>query len=415
MFCTKCGKRNPDGAKFCESCGEKLVLKADINKRAVNKPAAAQPKMPSGSLKWVVLLVCQVIVIVSLVFLAKVMADRYYSPKYLVSQYFESIVNGHPEKAYEYLSSDGESPFFSKEMFCSKMGAQYNGKLVNYKVKQMKESFSKSVYKITYRLSGKSEDYTMMVTLDHLNQKKFLIFDQWKVSTQDICVSDYVIYVPVNAAAKLDGIQLTEENAAKKYDNERAMDAYTIPQIMTGTHALEVHKDNYQDLKTNFDITANTVNEDGEESGEGEELCYVAGSLYLTEDVMKQLGDDAYNKYRSIIQTAANGDFSSIINQCITDAGEQANAAEQLKRIFPESFKSIHVNDIHLEVDEPYDDESDSDTDQAVEVEIDASLDYTYVSSWGSDWDSSINIEAHFYYKLDDQNKFVISHITFLG
>ena len=24
MFCTNCGKENPDGAKFCENCGKKI-------------------------------------------------------------------------------------------------------------------------------------------------------------------------------------------------------------------------------------------------------------------------------------------------------------------------------------------------------------------------------------------------------
>lgn len=414
MFCTKCGKKNTDGNKFCQYCGEKLVSKADINIKAVNKLSIPKKKIPSADLKWAVLLLCQVIVITSLVLLAKVLADQYYSPKYLVSQYFESIVNGHPEKAYEYLSYDGESPFFSKEIFCSKMGAQYNGKLLNYKIKQVKESFSESTYKITYRLSGKSEDYTMEVSLDHLSEKKFFIFDQWKVSTKNICVSDYVVYVPVNTTPTLDGIQLTEENAVKKFDNERSMDAYTIRQIMTGSHTLEVHKDYYQDFKTSFDIMANTADEEGEESEENRELYYVADNLYLTEDVMKQLGDDAYNKYKSIIQTAANGDFSSVISQCVADTGEQANAANQLKRIFPENFKSIHVNNVQLGARES-DDESDSYADQTVEVQIDASLDYTYANSWGGYWDSSTNIEAYFYYKLDDQNKFVISHIAFFG
>lgn len=412
MFCTKCGKQNSDNNRFCQYCGEKLVIKSEINQKPVSEPAVPKKKMPSGTLKWAVLLLCQVIVIAFLVLLAKVLADEYYSPKYFVSRYFESIVNGHPEEAYEYLSFDGESPFFSKEAFCSKMGAQYNGRLINYKIKLEAGSSTKSVYKVIYRLSGKSGDYTMKVILDHLNKKKFFIFDQWKVSTQNICVSDYVVYVPANATATLDGIQLTGENAAKKYDNERAMDAYTIPQIMTGTHTLEVHKEYYQDLKTSFDIMANTEDEEPEE---GQELCYAADPLYLTQDVMKQLGDDAYNKFKSMIQTAANDDFSSVINQCVADTGEQTNAAEQLKRIFPENFKSIHVNDVHLEVEETDDDESQSDADQIAGVKIEASLDYTYPNSWGSYWDSSVSIEAYFYYNLNDENKFIISHIAFFG
>lgn len=412
MFCTKCGKQNSENNRFCQYCGEKLVIKSEINQKPVSELSVPKKKMPSGTLKWAVLLLCQVIVIAFLVLLTKVLADQYYSPKYFVSRYFESIVNGHPEEAYEYLSFDGESPFFSKEAFCSKMGAQYNGKLLNYKIRLIKGDSTKSVYKVTYRLSEKSEDYTMEVVLDLLNKKKFFIFDQWKVSTQNICVSDYVVYVPANATAALDGIQLTGENAAKKYDNERAMDAYTIPQIMTGTHTLEVHKEYYQDLKTSFDIMADTEDEEPEE---GQELCYVSAPLYLTQDVMKQLGDDAYNKFKSMIQTAANNDFSSVINQCVADAGEQTNAAEQLKRIFPENFKSIHVNDVHLEVEETDNDESESDTDQVAGVKIYASLDYTYPNSWGSYWDSSVDIEAQFFYNINDENKFVISHIVFFG
>lgn len=412
MFCTKCGKQNSDNYKFCQYCGEKLVS-TDLNKKAVT-PSVPKKKMPSGNLKWAVLLLCQVIVITALVLLAKVLADQYYSPKYYVSQYFESMVNGHPEEAYEYLSFDGDSPFFTKEAFCSKMGAQYNGKLLNYKIRLIKGDSTKSVYRVTYRLSEKSEDYTMEVVLDHLNKKKFFIFDQWKVSTQNICVSDYVVYVPANATATLDGIQLTGENAAKKYDSERAMDAYTIPQIMTGTHTLEVHKDYYQDLKTSFDIMADI---DDEEPEERQELCYVSAPLYLTQDMMKQLGDDAYNKFRSIIQTAANYDFSSIINQCVWDEDEQTNAEQMLKRVFPESFKSIHVNDVHLEMDENYyNDGSELQTDKVVKVKINASLDYTYPNSWGSYWDSSVDIEAQFFYNFNDEkNRFVISHIAFFG
>lgn len=60
MFCSKCGTENPDGARFCASCGTALAAVAPVQAaapplpvRGVEPAAVTQPTSPTGKTPWV--------------------------------------------------------------------------------------------------------------------------------------------------------------------------------------------------------------------------------------------------------------------------------------------------------------------------------------------------------------------------
>ena len=190
MFCSKCGKSNPDGAKFCKYCGNKFEL---INAPAVTSGVPARRVQVS---KLNILVAAQVIVIALLIYAGKMLADRYYSPGYIASQYFECFMNGHPEKAYSYCIENSGTGFISKDMYCSVLGSG-NKKVTSYKIKETDRGFSSARYKITYRVAGENKNYKMDVTVeDDKSSKKLFLFSNWKVNMSDFICKDYLVNAP---------------------------------------------------------------------------------------------------------------------------------------------------------------------------------------------------------------------------
>lgn len=71
MFCSKCGTENPDGARFCASCGTALAVAAPVQApapplqvRGVEPAAVTQassPTSPTGKTPWVAVVLSGVI------------------------------------------------------------------------------------------------------------------------------------------------------------------------------------------------------------------------------------------------------------------------------------------------------------------------------------------------------------------
>ena len=245
MFCAECGKANPDNAKFCEYCGSRLVSNVPNNnlpkqtdssfENGANQNIATEMKMPvisepvfenASSVKTVsklsILIVFEIIIVIAAIYAGKMIGDKYYNSEYLALQYFECLMNGHPDKAYEYCSKDNESDFISREMYCSVIGSD-NKKILSYKISKIERDLNVEKYEVVYRLAGDDNKYQMTITMKKNPDKKiFFIFDDWKVSMTDFICKDYIINVPKGVAEL--GYSYLEYGY--EYDDYRDINAY---------------------------------------------------------------------------------------------------------------------------------------------------------------------------------------------
>lgn len=401
MFCSKCGKSNPDGAKFCKYCGNKFEL---INAPAVTPGVPARRVQVS---KLNILVAAQVIVIALLIYAGKMLADRYYSPGYIASQYFECLMNGHPEKAYSYCIENSGTGFISKDMYCSVLGSG-NKKVTSYKIKETDRGFSSARYKITYRVAGENKNYKMDVTVeDDKSSKKLFLFSNWKVNMSDFICKDYLVYAPENSEVKLDGILLAEENTEKGYDEETGAEYYKIDAIFNGEHFIEIHNVYFQDVKGKFNISDDEAEQ------------YYFPDIYMRKDVLEQVAKDTKKKFRSIMQAAGDSDYSSVINKCVAGDNQYASSNSLDEAIgYDYGYNKLLVEDILIEASD-YASEDGLDSNCIATVEVTADVYYIYTDNfYGRDYydnDANVEMTAYFFYEIGSDGKLQINNIKFYG
>lgn len=425
MFCAECGKANPDNAKFCEYCGSRLVSNVPNNnlpkqadssfENGANQNIATEMKMPvmpetvfenESSVmpvsKLSILIVFEIIIVIAAVYAGKMIGDKYYNSEYLASQYFECLMNGHPDKAYEYCSKDNESDFISREMYCSVIGSG-NKKILSYKISKMEQDLDVEKYEVVYRLAEDDSKYKMTITMKKNPDKKiFFIFDDWKVSMTDFICKDYIINVPKGVKVIFDNIVLTESNTEKIPDKEAVYATYKIGAVFTGDHVIEISRDYFQSVKSSIYISNDS---------EGENYYYLE-QMYLEKSVLNELANDAKEKFKYIIKAAANGDYTSIIDQCVSKEGREY-ASNSLLQVIPDYFNKLEVNNISFNAaDNMYDYYSEYNESYVAEVTAYAGLGYSYLE-YGYEYDDYRDINAYFYYGFDDNGKFEIKSIEF--
>ena len=405
MFCDKCGKSNKDNAQFCEFCGNKLVSNA-INKniaKEVNKKVEtdARQDMAVGMERPVsklnLIIVFEIIAVIVLIYIGKVIGDKYYNPEYLASQYFECLINGHPDKAYEYCLKNNETDFISKDMYCSIMETG-NGRITSYKIEKKEQDFSMRKYNIKYRFVGDSDTNTMTITMEkNSGKKKFFIFTDWKVSMVDYICKDYAVHVPKGSEVKLDEVVLSEKNAEVSLDEETGYETYKLNGVFIGDHVIEIKKEYFQDIKRNIHISYS----------DNDDPNYYAEDIYLEKSILDKLAKDAKDKFKYIMQAAANDDYSSIIDKCVEKEGRESSS-DSLSEVMPSYFDELDVSDISFQASDYYND-YEYYSDYVAVVVAEAELGYLE-EYYGYDYKS---ITANFYYGLDEDGKLEIKTITF--
>lgn len=121
MFCPKCGKKNKDGAKFCEFCGEEIKSEESIH----------LPKKRKFDKKNIIIIALILIIIFILCIIGVVLNNKF-RPSNVASSYFEAISANDLGKVYDFIDVP-ESDFTSKEIF-EKVSEEDDLDLVNYEV-----------------------------------------------------------------------------------------------------------------------------------------------------------------------------------------------------------------------------------------------------------------------------------------
>lgn len=323
MYCQNCGTKNSDDAVFCESCGTKLERNdipveqtpvqmlengpADVTQAA---PAAHKP-VP----KWLVILIVEAVALIAVFYAAFALAKRGFSEERMAANFFVEMANGDWEKAYEKLDVE-ESEFINAKMFALANKNNSFGSINAYSVEKQGGAFGDLIANtglgmavdIKYRTKGSNSDSTYEVILNKQGRKKLLLFDDWKVSTDQLICNNYQIQVPDGANVVFDGITLS--------DSYRSSDAgdygtyYTIPQIFRGSHTLTVSKENFEDVTRNI-----TVSSSYDE--------YSVSNMTMKKEVLEELIQLAGKNMQTIYTSAIEGKkFDTIADLFAKDAKE---------------------------------------------------------------------------------------------
>ena len=350
MFCAECGTKNDDSAKYCENCGALLVsnevVSDDIQdmmlpmQNEVINSGIAMPRMHIKFSKWMVAVVLEVIVLAILAYGVKWIGDKYYSAEYIAKSYFETIMEGDLGEAYEFLEVK-ESAFISKELFKKTYKPESRGKLGSYSVKEEREDGVSATVTVTYRVLNESEERMKEIVLLKKPDKKFFIFDHWKINPG-------------------------EDIAATKED----------------TQPIEKNVVLYSDM------------------GEEENVVWLP-QMHLEKKVLQRIAENSQNVFKSIMDAKIKDINAAFIDNLIVDS----EGADFTKRCYENfltvagsylRLKDIRVRAVDIGEDDDYDFNSFISEDSPVEAGVEVNASCIYQGGYG--YEEEQEVFAMFYY-----------------
>ena len=232
MFCGECGTKNKKGDAFCKECGSKLE-NVEVTTKKVTKEVNKAPKKPMA--KSTKIIIGVVAVIIAAIVALFIVLGNITNPKNVAKEYIQAVVNKDGNKLYNYLNIEGDSTFVSKSVFDNYIKEKIKDDAVtNYKITDVEYSTGKlqATVRFTYTTKNSSSEKTGKVTLTKDKSKKYLFFDNWKISDSidTAVVKDYTLKVTKGSTLTYGGIKVD-----KKYlDSSKSSteyDVYVLPQV----------------------------------------------------------------------------------------------------------------------------------------------------------------------------------------
>lgn len=228
MFCSECGTKNENGSLFCENCGNKL------------EPVKQEKKEVVKNNKIKIIIIAVAIVLVA----AYLFVNSILKPEKIAEGYFEALVNYDSDKVYEYLDVDS-SEFTTKKIFKQLTNVDEDSEkekveIVNYNIDKIEKSTDGMSVTITFKylLEGQKDSNTYAVNLVKSKDKKWLLFDNWKINVNDYkIVKKYEFKMPEGSEFKLQGIKVDKKYLKETEDN---IDTYVIPELFNLNYDIEV-------------------------------------------------------------------------------------------------------------------------------------------------------------------------------
>lgn len=233
MFCGECGTKNDSDSLFCLECGK--PLEHNNNQNSISNSTPKERKPMSKKNKIIIIAVITVIIVLGGGY--KV-GSSLTSPKKVAKDYIQAMVDMNGNKLYNYIEIDGDTTFASKEIFTN-MLKESNEEIdiVNYKITDVEYGDSKLSAKVTFKYTTKngSSEKTDTVNLTKQKDKKFLIFDNWKIadlSSSSLLVENYTIKVPKGAKVSFGDIEVTNKYLSED-KSTTTIDVYVLPKVFT--------------------------------------------------------------------------------------------------------------------------------------------------------------------------------------
>lgn len=173
-------------------------------------------------------------------------------PKRFVIQYFEYLLTGNYEQMYN-MTDIVESKFIDYESYSKMMeGHLIKGGIDKYDIELVSKKSGTYVYEIKYVKKDETEG-KIRVTLLKQAEKKYFVFDSWKVNIDDEIVDKYILGVPVNMSVSLDGKDIEEYFDAESIDGSTRY--YELLRIFSGSHNVRISGKNIDTYNENIIIS----------------------------------------------------------------------------------------------------------------------------------------------------------------
>lgn len=324
MFCSECGAKNADSAKFCEECGailEEVNAVKDEKTKTSSKNISINKKQKS-------LMILILVIIVIIFAFYKIIATSV-SPERIVEDYIQAISSKDYDTLYEIAGFSGDTTFLTKEQFQkfldNRLGdtpiSNYNvGKNISYENGNLK---AKVPVNIVSNIGYTEQEIT--VELSKLQSKKYLFFDDWKISNMSSLINysiikDFKISVPKGTKISFGGINV-ENKYLDESNSDENEDIYLLPQVLSQETLIVFELSNGVKIEKNID-----------------RISYGYYSLELSLD---DFSDEEKEKINNLLKK----DITSLINLTL-----QNKSFDEAKNSFPllttDSMKKNYENQL---------------------------------------------------------------------
>lgn len=275
------------------------------------QPRPPRKPIPIGALLAVIIEgVLAVALVIGIIFVL----NSKFSPESVALNYWKAVTAHQWGEAYDYCEFP-ESDFLTKQMYVNVNSARDEEPILQYKSvsaereggwgEQLFGSDANSgTYVIKYMTKGNSYEETEYLTLSKTGEKKFLFWDEWKVTSSDSWCQDVYFEIPRGATMKLNGVEVPEEYSSEDEDWKYIK----IPYMFIGSYQIEVTAEGMEPYR----VVADDVGYAGEVNWHFE----LRPSQETIEAVAGRAGDDL----KKIMDSVLAGEGFDAIQDCFSES-----------------------------------------------------------------------------------------------
>lgn len=406
MYCGECGTKNKVGDMFCKECGARLEQQVEQNNSSNNTIKETKPRQPMSKKKKIMIAVVAAIIIVFGIGY-KIGSDLT-NPKAIAKDYIEATIKQDGNRLYKYLEIKGDKTFVSKKIFneaIKENGEEVSG-VENYVINDVEYGEGKLTARVefTYTMKGSSEEHESSVSLTKQKGKKYLIFDNWKISdftTESAVMKDFEIEAPKDTVITFADVKLTDKYLDEKESTSK-LDVYVLPQVFTTSMTIKavlangieiedtVTPSSYSSPYTvSFDVDSLTESVKDKIITKSKEIL---NTLYSNGIARKQFNEIKSNFEHSGLDTTNINDYYTEFVSDLEDAYSTLTSID---------FTDISIYDIEINDDGNFEVELKVNYDYTVQYENWSDEVVTHEDSYYSYMDLVLSYEDDSYYLVD--------------
>lgn len=305
------------------------------------------------------------------------MGQKYFSAEQSAKQYFTALMSGKVSDAYQCIdvSADG---MVNENNFKTVVAQQGCKKISGYDiVRDVEKNDHMHEITIRYNVKESTEDFYYTVCMEKTGEKKFYLFDQWKVNVGDVVAQKVKVTVPRGTKVSINGKELSKD-WKKVQENE---DCYTISKMFYGTYEAKATHPIYEDETFTLCV-------DGEEN-----VGELTGFSKVKEDVLQSVTEQAMNDFKVYWNgmTKKTGfaqleNLSQLSEDNYSSEDDYANMLSQMASSKTEGIVALTFDELNVKATTVNDSEG-----QRVQVEFNSDMAYTYNTY--DFWDEKLKME----------------------
>lgn len=386
MFCGECGTKNKKGSLFCAECGARVEgseLEATEEKEEVEERKESKPKKPMSKKQKLAILA--IVLVVAILGIGYKLGSDATSPKAIAKKYITALADSDWDYLYQYIGIEGDSTFASKDIFKDLMSENNAGtEIANFKIKDVTYSSGNLNAEVdfVYTTKNNSSEQNGTVYLTKQKDKKYLFFDDWKISNfnkSSMVVEDYEIKVLKDSVVTYAGVEVDAKYKDANKSNEQ-YDVYLLPQVFMTSTTLKVVLASGLEVEDTVSpssyYTSYTLSFDEDSLSEAEKT-----------KITNQVKEDLTLLYTKAIANTPFADFQSEFakdgldlttlqndyQELVTDLSDAYNVLTSI------NFTGAVINDVELT--------------SAGNLEIDMRVNYDYTVSYTS-WNDEVSTHS---------------------